>query len=301
MAIRMRINDGPFAGREGKWVTSRKISERLDRELRSNVALQVNPTDTSDEFEVRGRGELHLSVLIETMRREGYELCVSRPRVILKEDEDGKKLEPFENLLINCESPYAGAIIEKLGRRGGEMTAMRDAGEGRTAMEFMIPTRSLIGYRSEMLTDTRGTGVMASTFAHYGPYQGARKSRARGVLIALETGESSAYSLNRLQDRGTLFIGGQVPVYGGMIIGEHCRDTDLVVNPTIGRKLTNVRTTGHEEKMVLTPATIFSLEESLAFISDDELLEVTPNSLRLRKRVLDHNMRKRIEKSAASA
>lgn len=301
MAIRMRINDGPFAGREGKWVTSRKISERLDRELRSNVALQVNPTDTSDEFEVRGRGELHLSVLIETMRREGYELCVSRPRVILKEDEDGKKLEPFENLLINCESPYAGAIIEKLGRRGGEMTAMRDAGEGRTAMEFMIPTRSLIGYRSEMLTDTRGTGVMASTFAHYGPYQGARKSRARGVLIALEAGESSAYSLNRLQDRGTLFIGGQVPVYGGMIIGEHCRDTDLVVNPTIGRKLSNVRTTGHEEKMVLTPATVFSLEESLAFISDDELLEVTPNSLRLRKRVLDHNMRKRIEKSAASA
>jgi len=301
MAIRIRINDGPFAGREGKWVTSRKISERLDRELRSNVALRVSPTDTSDEFEVAGRGELHLSVLIETMRREGYELCVSRPRVILKEDEDGKKLEPFENLLINCESPYAGAIIEKLGRRGGEMRAMRDAGEGRTAMEFMIPTRSLIGYRSEMLTDTRGTGVMASTFAHYGPYQGARKSRARGVLIALEAGESSAYSLNRLQDRGTLFIGGQVPVYGGMIIGEHCRDTDLVVNPTIGRKLTNVRTTGHEEKMVLTPATLFSLEESLAFISDDELLEVTPKSLRLRKRVLDHNMRKRIEKSAATA
>ncbi len=301
MAIRIRINDGPFAGREGKWVTSRKISERLDRELRSNVALRVSPTDTSDEFEVAGRGELHLSVLIETMRREGYELCVSRPRVILKEGEDGKKLEPFENLLISCESPYAGAIIEKLGRRGGEMRAMRDAGEGRTAMEFMIPTRSLIGYRSEMLTDTRGTGVMASTFDHYGPYQGARKSRARGVLIVQEAGESSAYSLNRLQDRGTLFIGSQVPTYAGMIIGEHCRDTDLVVNPNIGRKLTNVRTTGHEEKMVLTPATIFSLEESLAFISDDELLEVTPKSLRLRKRVLDHNMRKRIEKQAATA
>jgi len=300
MAIRIRINDGPFAGREGKWVTSRKIAERLERELRSNVALRVSPTDTSDEFEVAGRGELHLSVLIETMRREGYELCVSRPQVILKDGEKGKE-EPFENLLINCESPYAGAIIEKLGRRGGEMTAMREAGEGRTAMEFLIPTRSLIGYRSVMLTDTRGTGVMASTFSHYGPYQGARKTRARGVLIALEQGETSAYSLNRLQDRGTLFTGTQIAVYAGMIIGEHCRETDLVVNPTIGRKLTNVRTTGHEEKMVLTPATIFSLEESLAYLDDDELLEVTPESLRLRKRVLDHNLRKRQAKAAATA
>ena len=301
MAIRIRINDGPFAGREGKWVTSRKIAERLQREIRSNVALRVSPTDSADEFEVAGRGELHLSVLIETMRREGYELCVSRPRVILKEGANGKKEEPFEDLLINCESPYAGAIIEKLGRRGGEMLAMRDAGEGRTAMEFRVSTRSLIGYRSEMLTDTRGTGVMASTFSHYGPWQGARKSRARGVLIALDTGVTSAYSLNRLQDRGTLFVGSQVSVYGGMIIGEHCRDTDLVVNPNIGRKLTNVRTTGHEEKMVLTPATIFSLEESLAYLDEDELLEVTPKSLRLRKRVLDHNRRKRSEKAAALA
>ncbi|MEZ4382005.1 MAG: translational GTPase TypA [Nannocystaceae bacterium] len=298
MAIRIRINDGPFAGREGKWVTSRKIAERLQRELRSNVALQVAATDTSDEFEVAGRGELHLSVLIETMRREGYELCVSRPRVILREGPSGTE-EPFERLTINCDAAYTGAIIEKLGQRGGEMVAMKDASEGRTAMEFIIPTRSLIGYRSEMLTDTRGTGVMASTFSHYGPYQGARKSRSRGVLVVMDTGETNTYSLHRLQDRGTLFLGPQTPVYAGQIIGEHCRENDLVVNPCVAKKLTNVRSTGHDDKLFLTPPTVFSLEQNLAYLDDDELLEVTPESMRLRKRLLDHNARKRDEKSAA--
>ncbi|MCA9635314.1 MAG: translational GTPase TypA [Myxococcales bacterium] len=298
MAVRIRVNDGPFAGREGQWVTSRKIAERLTREVRSNVALRVSTTDSADEFEVAGRGELHLSVLIETMRREGYELCVSRPRVILREDEDGVK-EPFERLTINCESPYAGAVIDKLGQRFGEMIAMDTGGEGRTRMEFLIPTRSLIGYRSELLTDTRGTGIMASTFAHYGRYLGARKSRARGVLVVMDPGETNTYSLHRLQDRGSLFVGSQVPVYAGMIVGEHCRENDLIVNPCITKKLTNVRSSGADEKLFLTPPIAFSLEQALAYLDDDELLEVTPKSLRLRKRLLDHNARKREEKAAA--
>ena len=300
MTMRIRINDGPFAGTEGKWVTSRKISERLERELKSNVALRVTPTESTEEFEIAGRGELHLSVLIETMRREGYELCVSRPRVIPRETEDGGLQEPYETLVVTCDQEYTGAVIEKLAARMGELTAMEGAAEGRARMEFRIPTRGLIGYRGELLTDTRGTGVMASVFAGYGPHLGPRKTRARGVIVVLEPGETITYSLHRLQERGALFVGPQVPVYAGMIIGEHSRDTDIIVNPCITKKLTNVRASGADEKLFLTPPRDLSLEQALAYIEDDELLEVTPQSLRLRKRLLDHNLRKRAEKAAAA-
>jgi GTP-binding protein len=298
MTMRFRVNDGPFAGREGKWVTSRKLSERLEREARSNVALRVAPGDSAEEFEVAGRGELHLGVLIETMRREGYELCVSRPKVILRRNENGEQEEPYEDLIVQCDQEFSGAVIDKLSQRGGELRGMDSAGPGRSRLELRVPTRALIGYRSEMLTDTRGTGIMAATFAGYGRYLGPMKSRPRGVLIVMETGETYSYSLGRLQDRGTLFVRDHVQVYAGQIVGEHSRDNDLVVNPCIAKKFTNIRSAGADEKIFLTPPREFSLEQALAFIEDDELLEVTPKSMRFRKRSLDHNLRKREEKAA---
>jgi GTP-binding protein len=297
MTMRFRSNDGPFSGLEGQWVTSRKLRERLFREIRSNVALQVEDTESPDEFEVRGRGELHLSVLIETMRREGYELCVSRPRVILRETATGKT-EPYERVLAQCDSEYTGAIIERLGKHG-EMLVMEEDGPGRTRMEFRVPTRALIGYRSEFLTQTRGTGVLSSIFDGYGRYLGPMRQRGQGVIIVLENGETITYSLHRLQERGSLFVGPQTRVYAGMIIGSHSRDTDLIVNPCITKKLTNIRSAGADEKLFLTPPRILSLEQALAFIEDDELVEITPKSIRLRKRVLDHNLRKRDEKRTA--
>jgi GTP-binding protein len=295
ISMQFIANDGPFAGQEGKYVTTRNLRERLQKELKSNVALRVEDTELPNIFKVSGRGELHLSVLIETMRREGYELCVSQPEVIYKMV-DGKRTEPYEDVLVDVEEQYAGAVIEKLGGRGGRMTEMAPAGQGRVRVEYLCPSRGLIGYRSEFLTDTRGTGILNHTFAHYGDYAGAMKGRARGVLIAQDPGETNTYGLFYLQERGDLFLGPQVKVYPGMIVGVHSRDNDLVVNPSKAKKLTNIRTTAADEKLFLTPVKSLSLEEALEFINDDELVEVTPKAIRLRKRVLDHNLRKASEK-----
>ena len=297
ISMQFIANNGPFVGQEGKYVTSRNIRERLTKELKANVALRVEDTESADTFKVSGRGELHLSVLIETMRREGYELCVSQPEVIFHEDEKtGQKLEPYEDVQIDVDEQFAGAVIEKLGSRGGRMTEMSPSGGGRTRIEYIVPTRGLIGYRSEFLTATRGTGVLNSTFREYGPYAGAMKQRSAGVLIVQEPGETNTYGLFYLQERGALFLGPQVRVYGGQIIGEHSRENDLVINPSKAKKLTNIRTTAADEKMFLVPPRLMSLEEALEFINPDELVEVTPKAIRLRKRILDHNLRKAAEK-----
>jgi GTP-binding protein len=297
MSTNFCANDGPFAGREGKWVTSRKLRERLLREIRSNIALRVAETGEAGIFEVSGRGELHLSILIETMRREGYEFCVSQPRVITKLDADGALLEPYEDVVVEMAEPYAGAVIEELGRRLGKLIEMTPSGAGRVRLRYRIPARGLIGYRSQYMTDTRGTGTFYSVFADYDRDAGPLRSRQNGVLIAHEEGLSNAYALFSLQNRGALFIGPQVEVYGGMIVGEHSRGNDLVVNPCRTKKLTNVRTHAHDEKLVLVPPRKLSLESALEFLGDDEFLEVTPRSLRLRKIVLDHGSRRRIEKA----
>jgi GTP-binding protein len=298
ITMNFKANDGPFAGKEGKYVTSRNLRDRLLREVKSNVALRVEETAEAGTFKVAGRGELHLSILIETMRREGFELCVSQPRVILQTSDTGEVLEPYEDVVIDLEDSYSGAVIEELGRRFGTMTQMRPSGEGRVRLEYRIPARGLIGYRSQFLTDTRGTGVIYAQFAEYGPYAGTLRSRINGALVAQEEGTSNAYALFSLQERGVMFIPAGVKVYGGMIIGMNNRDNDLVVNPCKAKKLTNIRTTAADEKLILTPPRRLSLEAALEFINDDELLEVTPESLRLRKAVLDHNLRKREEKRA---
>ena len=295
ISMRFKANDSPFAGKEGTFVTSRKIKERLDREAMSNVALKLEPTESPEEFDVHGRGELHLSVLIETMRREGYELCVSRPRVLTRVNDKGQLEEPYERVLVQCNTDFSGAIIERISKHG-ELVAMSEDGPGRTRMEFRAPTRSLIGYRSQFLTDTRGTGVISSVFDSYGPHMGPLKTRGHGVMVVMEQGETITYSLHRLQERGELFVGPQTKVYGGMVIGTHNRDVDIVVNPCITKKLTNVRSAGADEKLFLTPPRDLSLEQAIAFIEDDELLEITPKNLRLRKRYLDHNIRKQHEK-----
>jgi GTP-binding protein len=289
-------NNGPFAGKEGKFVTSRNLRDRLFKELKANVALRVVETASPDTFDVLGRGELHLSVLIETMRREGFELMVSQPQVIFKE-ENGEKLEPYEEVVIDLDEAYSGAVIEELGRRGGRMQEMGPAGEGRMRLEYLCPARGLIGYRSQFLTDTRGTGILNHTFKNFGPFAGAFKARPNGVLVAQDQGETNAYGLFYLQERGSLFLGPQIKVYGGQIIGLHSRDNDLVVNPSKAKKLTNIRTTAADEKLTLTPPREFTLESALEFINDDELVEVTPKAIRLRKRYLDENERKRLDKA----
>jgi GTP-binding protein len=296
ITMNFRVNDGPFAGREGKFVTSRNLKERLDREIKSNVALKVEETASAGVFKVSGRGELHLSVLIETMRREGYELCVSQPQVILQAGPNGETLEPYEDAVIDLDENYVGPVVEELGRRQGQMREMRPSGPGRTRMEYRIPARGLIGYRSQFMTDTRGTGVLYTQFADYGPVGNVIKSRTNGVLIASEEGISNAYGLFYLQERGQMFIGPNVKVYAGMVIGIHSRDNDLVVNPTKVKKLTNIRTTAADEKLVLAPPRQCTLEYALEFINDDELVEVTPENIRLRKSILDMNERKRNEK-----
>ncbi|HJZ89021.1 MAG TPA: translational GTPase TypA [Polyangia bacterium] len=299
ISMQFLVNDGPLAGTEGRFVTSRNLRERLAKEVKSNVALRVAETDRPDVFKVSGRGELHLAVLIETMRREGYELCVSQPQVIWKH-EDGKTLEPYEEVVIDVDQAYSGPVIEELGRRGGRMQEMRPEGEGRVRLEYIVPARGLIGYRSQFLTDTRGTGVFYHMFYGYGPYVGPLKGRSSGVLIVKDAGETNAYALYYLQERGVLFLPPGEKVYGGQIVGMHSRANDLVVNPSTAKKLTNIRTTAADEKLILTPPRLLTLEAALEFINDDELVEITPRSIRLRKRILDHNARKRAEKAAES-
>jgi GTP-binding protein len=294
--MQFMANTSPFAGTEGRFVTSRNLRERLNKEIKSNVALRVKDTETPDTFDVLGRGELHLSVLIETMRREGYELAVSQPQVIFKEGPSGEKLEPYEEVVIDLDEAYAGTVIEELGRRGSRMLDMQPAGPGRTRLEYACPSRGLIGYRSQFLTGTRGTGVLHHNFSHYGPYAGPIRPRPNGVIIAQEPGETNTYALFSLQERGALFLGPGIKVYGGQIVGMHSRENDLIVNPSKAKKLTNIRTTAADEKLFLTPPRELGLEAALEFINDDELVEVTPKAIRLRKRVLDHSERKRVEK-----
>ena len=295
LSMNFIVNNSPFAGREGKLVTSRNIRERLDRELRTNVSLRVADTANADTFQVSGRGELHLSILIENMRREGFEMAVSKPEVIMR-DVEGKKFEPMEYLVVDVASEYQGVIIERMGPRKGEMVAMTPMGDC-TRLEFIVPARGLIGLRGEFLTETRGTAVITHTFHEYAAYKGEIPGRKNGVLTAMEQGETTAYSLDALQPRGTLFLGAGVEVYGGMIIGQHAKDNDLEVNPCKGKKLTNVRASGTDDAIKLTPPRLLTLEQALEFIDEDELVEVTPSSIRLRKKELDPNKRKRYSRS----
>jgi GTP-binding protein len=298
VTMTFQVNNSPFAGKEGKFITTRQIKERLDRELIHNVALRVDqsPTDP-DKFKVSGRGELHLSVLIENMRREGFELGVSRPEVIIREI-DGEKQEPFESVTIDIEDEHQGTIMEKMGERGAELKNMVPDGKGRVRLDFIIPSRGLIGFRTEFLTATQGTGLIYSVFDHYGPMKpGSFGKRINGVLIANGVGKAVAFAIFNLQERGRMFIGHGDEVYEGMIIGIHSRDNDLVVNPLKGKQLTNMRASGSDEAVTLVPPIRMSLEQALEFIGDDELLEVTPKSLRLRKKLLLEHERKRASRA----
>ncbi|HSX52551.1 MAG TPA: translational GTPase TypA [Cellvibrio sp.] len=297
VSMTFQVNDSPFAGKEGKYVTSRNIKDRLDQELIANVALRVQQGDSPDKFIVSGRGELHLSVLIENMRREGYELGVSRPEVV-KKIVDGEVHEPFEQVVIDVEEQHQGSVMEELGLRKGELTNMEPDGKGRIKLEFMCPSRGLIGFRGQFLTMTSGSGIMTSIFDHYGPVkEGEVASRQNGVLVSMVKGKTLAYGLHPLQDRGRLFLGAGVEVYEGQIVGIHSRSNDLVVNPTKAKQLTNVRASGTDDALTLSPPIRHTLEQALEFIEDDELVEVTPQSIRLRKKLLTENERKRGKKA----
>ncbi|HEY2069490.1 MAG TPA: translational GTPase TypA, partial [Rhizomicrobium sp.] len=296
LAMTFRVNDSPLAGREGKKVTSRQIRERLFREAEGNVAIRVSDSNETDAFEVAGRGELQLGVLIEQMRREGFELSISRPRVLYQTNEKGERLEPMEEVTIDVDDPYTGVVIEKISLRKGELQDMRPTGAGKTRLVFWAPSRGLIGYHGEFLTDTRGTGVINRMFHGYEPYKGTLEGRRNGVLISTGDGEAVAYALWNLEPRGKLFVLPGVKIYQGMIIGEHSRDNDLDVNPLKAKQLTNIRTTSKDEAVRLTPIVPMTLEQAIAYIEDEELVEVTPQSIRLRKRELTPHLRKRASK-----
>ena len=293
IAMNFIVNDSPFAGQEGKYVTSRHIRDRLFRELNTDVSLRVEETDSPDAFKVSGRGELHLSVLIENMRREGYEFAVSKAEVLYREDENGKRLEPMERAYVDVPDDFTGTVIEKLSQRKGELASMNPITGGFTRMEFVIPSRGLIGYRGDFLTDTKGNGIINTIFEGYAPYKGDISYRKQGSLIAFENGESVTYGLFSAQDRGTLFIGPGERVYGGMVIGSSSRTEDIEINVCKKKHLTNTRSSSADEALTLTPPKILSLEQALDFIETDELLEVTPEHLRIRKRILDPTLRKR--------
>ena len=298
ITVTFGINDSPLAGREGKKVQSRVIRERLLKEAESNVAIKISETPGGEAFEVAGRGELQMGVLIENMRREGFELSISRPQVLMREGENGERLEPIEEVTIDVDDEYSGTVIEKItGTRKGDLAEMNQTGNGKTRIIAHVPSRGLIGYYGEFLTDTRGTGVLNRVFYEWAPFRGTIPGRRAGVLISMENGASVAYALWNLEERGRMFIGAQAPIYQGMIIGEHSRDNDLEVNPLKGKKLTNVRASGTDDAVRLTTPIQMSLEEAIAYIDDDELVEVTPQSIRLRKRYLDPHERKRMSKT----
>ena len=298
LTMNFMVNSSPLAGREGKFVTSRQLRERLEREVKSNVALKVEFTADSDTFIVSGRGELHLTILLENMRREGYEMAVGRPRVVMKEV-DGVKQEPYELLTVDVEDSHQGGVMEELGRRKGDLQDMQSDGRGRVRLEYRVPARGLIGFQGEFLTLTRGTGLASHVFDDYGPVKGDMDERRNGVLISQDDGAAVAYALWKLQERGRMFVSPGEALYEGMVIGIHARDNDLVVNPIKGKQLTNVRSSGTDEAVRLVPPIELTLEKAVEFIADDELVEITPKCIRIRKRYLTENERKRASRSGA--
>ena len=296
VSMMFMLNDSPFAGREGKYVTGRNLRDRLFTEVKTNISMRVEETEATDSFRVSGRGELHLSILIETMRRQGYEFAVSRPKVIFHKDKDGNVLEPIEELTIDVPVDYVGAVMEKLGQRKAELQDMTNQGDNSVRLQFLVPARGLMGYRSELLTDTRGNGVMSHIFHDYEAYRGPIEERKTGSLVAHETGDTSSYGLFNTQDRGKLFVGSGIPVYEGQIVGENARAGDIVVNVCKKKHVTNMRASGSDDALRLTPPVILSLEQCLEFIAEDELVEVTPKSIRMRKRLLNKDSRMKYAK-----